>query len=154
MSIPERKCIPLLPGVSTFNVTFGRDGKSFLYAVASRGKVTIYSQPWRDGKLIGAAAVALKVPFVFPLTYHDANAYDFSKDLSTCASRRSRRPLSSEPELNLNRATAPSSRFPVTSRSGLGNNLRICYQQGRYQAGTHDGVTDFMEILETQQADA
>ena len=83
VSTSERKCIPLLPGVSTFNVTFARDGKSFLYAVASRGKVTIYSQPWRDGKLVGAATVALKVRFVFPLTYHDSNAYDFSKDLST-----------------------------------------------------------------------
>ena len=69
--------------MSTFDVTFAKDGKSFLYAVASQGKVTIYSQPWRDGKLIGVAAVALKVPFVFPLSYHDANAYDFSKDLST-----------------------------------------------------------------------
>jgi hypothetical protein len=42
----------------------------------------IYRQPWRDGKLVGAAQVALKVPFVFPLVYH-GNAYDFSRDLST-----------------------------------------------------------------------
>ena len=73
----------MLPGVVTFNATFARDGKSFLYAVASRGEVTIYRQPWRDGKLIGAPQVALKVPFAFPLDYANGNAYDFSRDLST-----------------------------------------------------------------------
>jgi serine/threonine protein kinase/Tol biopolymer transport system component len=83
VSISEKKCIPLLPGVVTFNVTFARDGKSFMYAVASRGEVTIYRQPWGDGKLIGASQVAMKVPFAFPLRYYSGNAYDFSKDLST-----------------------------------------------------------------------
>jgi hypothetical protein len=73
---------PLLPGVVTFATTFALDGKSFLYAVASRGEVTIYRQPWKDGKLIGAPQVALKVPFAFPLEYQ-GNAYDFSRDLST-----------------------------------------------------------------------
>lgn len=73
----------MLPGVATYSVTFARDGKSFLYAVASRSDVTIYRQPWRDGKLIGASQVALKVPFTFPENYLGGNAYDFSKDLST-----------------------------------------------------------------------
>jgi serine/threonine protein kinase/Tol biopolymer transport system component len=82
VSISERKCTLLLPGAVTFGVIFARDGKSFLYAVASRGEVTIYRQPWRDGKLIGAAQVALRVPFAFPLNY-GGNAYDFSRDLST-----------------------------------------------------------------------
>jgi len=82
VSISDKKCIPLLPGTVTFSATFARDGKSFLYAVASRGDVTIYRQPWRDGKTIGAAQVALKVPFAFPLMYA-GNAYDFSRDLST-----------------------------------------------------------------------
>jgi hypothetical protein len=83
VSISDRKCIPLLPGVATFTATFARDGKSFLYAVASRGEVTIYRQPWKDGKLIGTPQVALKVPFAFPLKYGTGNAYDFSRDLST-----------------------------------------------------------------------
>jgi serine/threonine protein kinase len=82
VSIPDGKCIPLLPGAATFGATFARDDKSFLYAVAARGEVTIYRQPWRDGKLIGAAHVALRVPFAFPLDYN-GTAYDFSKDLST-----------------------------------------------------------------------
>jgi serine/threonine protein kinase len=82
VSISERKCIPLLPGVVTFTITFARDGKSFLYAVASRGEITIYRQSWKDGKIIGTPQVALKVPFTFPLVYR-GNAYDFSKDLST-----------------------------------------------------------------------
>jgi serine/threonine protein kinase len=83
VSMSERKCIPLLPGIATFAAIFARDGKSFLYAVASRGEVTIYRQPWKDGKLIGASQVALKVPFTFPLAYLSGNAYDFSRDLST-----------------------------------------------------------------------
>jgi Tol biopolymer transport system component len=82
VSISDRKCISLLPGVVTFNAIFARDGKSFLYAVASRGEVTIYRQPWNDGKLNGVPQVALKVPFAFPLEYQ-GNAYDFSRDLST-----------------------------------------------------------------------
>jgi serine/threonine protein kinase len=81
-SISDRKCTLLLPDAVTFGAIFARDGKSFLYAVASRGEVTIYRQPWRDGKLIGAAQVALRVPFAFPLNY-GGNAYDFSRDLST-----------------------------------------------------------------------
>jgi serine/threonine protein kinase/Tol biopolymer transport system component len=83
VSISDRKCILLLPGAVTFGVTFARDGKSLLYAVASRGEVTIYRQPWKSGKLIGTPRVALKVPFAFPLDYATGNGYDFSKDLST-----------------------------------------------------------------------
>jgi hypothetical protein len=87
VSISERKCIPLLPGVETWMVTFARDGKSFLYAVASRGEVTIYRQPWGDGKLIASAQVALKVPFAFHLAgeYNGyvGYAFGFSRDLST-----------------------------------------------------------------------
>jgi serine/threonine protein kinase/Tol biopolymer transport system component len=82
VSTSNRKCILLLPGVVTFGAIFARDGKSFLYEVSSRGEVMIYRQPWRDGKLIGAPQVALKVPFAFPLSY-DTNASDWSRDLST-----------------------------------------------------------------------
>jgi len=82
ISISDRKCISLLPGVMTLNVVFARDGKSFLYAVASRAEVTIYRQSWKDGKTIGAPRVALRVPFSFRLSY-TANAYDLSRDLST-----------------------------------------------------------------------
>jgi serine/threonine protein kinase/Tol biopolymer transport system component len=82
VSVLERKCIPLLPGIVTHGAAFAGDGKSFLYAVASRGEVTVYRQSWKDGKLKGTPQVALKVPFVFPLSY-GGNAYDFSTDLST-----------------------------------------------------------------------
>ncbi len=83
VSISDRKCIPLVPGRATFTATFARDGKSFLYSVASRGEVTIYRQPWKDGKTIGAPQIAQKAPIVFPLEYADGTAYDFSRDLST-----------------------------------------------------------------------
>jgi len=38
VSISGRKCMPLLLGVSTCGAIFASDGKSFLYAVASRGE--------------------------------------------------------------------------------------------------------------------
>ena len=83
VSIPDKKCIQLIPGAVTHGVMFARDGRSFLYAVASRGEVTIYRQLWSDGKTIGAPQVAVKVPFTFPVFYLSGNAYDFSPDLST-----------------------------------------------------------------------
>ena len=81
-SLPDNRCTELLPGTSTFSAYFAPDAKSLLYAVASRGEMTIYRQPWRDGKLTGPAQVGLKVPFAFSLFYA-GNAYDFTRDLST-----------------------------------------------------------------------
>ena len=63
--------------------TEARGGMTFLYAVPSRGQITIYQQTWSDGKIVGTPQVALKVPFTFPLSYLHGNAYDFSRDLST-----------------------------------------------------------------------
>jgi serine/threonine protein kinase/Tol biopolymer transport system component len=83
VSLSDGKCISLIPGAVTDSEVFAPDGKSFLYAVASRGEVTIYRQPWRDGKLIGAPQVTLKVPFIFPPSYASGNGSDFSRDLST-----------------------------------------------------------------------
>jgi serine/threonine protein kinase len=83
VSLSERKCILLVPGVVTQVVKLARDGKSFLYAVVSSGEVRIYRQAWRDGKLIGSPEVALKLPFAFPVAYLTGNPYDFSNDLST-----------------------------------------------------------------------
>jgi serine/threonine protein kinase/Tol biopolymer transport system component len=81
-SLADKKCTSLLPGVVTFGITMASDGKSFLYAVPSRSDVTIYRQPWHDGKITGPTQVALKIPFAFPLLA-GGNAYDFSRDLST-----------------------------------------------------------------------
>jgi hypothetical protein len=63
--------------------TMARDGKSILYPDTSHGTVTIYRQPWKDGKTIGAPQVALKSPFAFPLIYANHAAYNVSRDLST-----------------------------------------------------------------------
>jgi hypothetical protein len=60
---------------------FAHDGRSFLYAVSSRGELLIYRQLWKDGKVIGTPQVALKLPFTFPLIY--GGSYDLSRDLST-----------------------------------------------------------------------
>jgi hypothetical protein len=82
MSLADRKCAMLVSGVATFGAVLSPDRKSFLYAVPSRADVTIYRQPWHDGKLTGPSQVALKLPFTFPLIA-GGNAYDFSPDLST-----------------------------------------------------------------------
>jgi serine/threonine protein kinase/Tol biopolymer transport system component len=82
LSLADNKCVQLIPDAVTFGVQFSVDGKSFLYAVPSRGEMTIYRQPWRDGKLTGPVQVALKVPFAFSI-YVSGNGYDFSRDLST-----------------------------------------------------------------------
>ena len=82
VSISDRKCIPLIRDVDGYHAKFARDGKSFLYAGASRGEVSIYRQGWSGGKLIGAAQIVLKAPFAFPL-FLRGNAYAFSRDLST-----------------------------------------------------------------------
>ena len=44
VSISDRKCTLLVPGVRS-GATSARDGKSFLYGIASRGEVTIYRHP-------------------------------------------------------------------------------------------------------------
>jgi serine/threonine protein kinase/Tol biopolymer transport system component len=82
LSVADKKCTSLLPGVVTFGISSTRDGKAFMYAVPSRHDVTIYRQPWQDGKLIGQPQAALKLPFAFPLV-SGGNAYDFAQDLST-----------------------------------------------------------------------
>jgi Tol biopolymer transport system component len=82
ISLADGKCDALVPGAVTFGVIFAPDYKSFLYAVAARGQMTIYRQPWTDGKLAGPVQVALTLPFSFSI-YFGGNAYDFSHDLST-----------------------------------------------------------------------
>ncbi len=82
VSVVEKKCIPLLPGVVTLGGVFALDGNSFLYAAPSINEGVIYRQRWHEGKLIGQPQVAETLPFVFPLS-HSGNGYDFSRDLST-----------------------------------------------------------------------
>ena len=64
ISIIDKKRIPLLPGVETQPTRFAPDGKSFLYAVFSRGGVTLYRQAWRDGKLVDKPRPPSKFPSV------------------------------------------------------------------------------------------
>jgi hypothetical protein len=82
LSLADNKCVSLIPDASTYGLYFAPDGRSFLYAVPSRGEMVVYRQPWRDGKLTGPAQAALRVPFAFRI-YVSGNGYDFSRDLST-----------------------------------------------------------------------
>ncbi len=82
VSVADKKCTNLIPGVATFVVHVSPDGKSLLYPSSSHGETTLFRQPWKDGKLAGPAQVALKLPFAFRQNY-GGNAYDFAPDLST-----------------------------------------------------------------------
>jgi serine/threonine protein kinase len=82
VSVGERTCTMLVPGVATFGINGEKDGKSFLYAIPGRKDVTIYRQKWENGQAVGQPQVALTLPFAFPLT-SGGNAYDFSRDLMT-----------------------------------------------------------------------
>ncbi len=82
ISIRDKKCIPLLPGVVTDGLWFAPDFKSFIYGVAEQGGVVFYRQKWHDGQLVGKPEVALKLPFSFRL-YYNGNAFDYSRDLSS-----------------------------------------------------------------------
>jgi len=82
ISIQDKKCTSLVPGVETFSVWLAPDGKSFSYPVAEQGSVVFYRQGWHDGQLVGKPEVALRLPFAFRL-YYNGNAFDFSHDLSS-----------------------------------------------------------------------
>jgi serine/threonine protein kinase len=82
LSLADRKCTSLLPGLNTLNVKFSSDGKGILYLIAAHGETIIYRRPWADGKLTGPAQPAVSLPFAFHQGYA-GNAYDFSRDLAT-----------------------------------------------------------------------
>ncbi len=82
ISTSDYKCTKLSPDVVTFGALFAADQKSMLYAMSARDSMTIYRQPWHDGKITGPAQVAFTVPFGFSI-YANGNAYDFARDIST-----------------------------------------------------------------------
>ncbi len=81
LSVSDKKCTVLVPGVTSFLPRFSHDGKYVIYTISSRGEVTLYRLPWRDGKATGAAQVVLKLPFAFSQVF-GGNAYDIARDLS------------------------------------------------------------------------
>jgi serine/threonine protein kinase len=81
LSTNDKKCIPLVPNITTFLPRFANDGKSVLYTISARGEVIVYRLPWRDGKAAGPAQQILKLPFAFPQKT-EGNAYDIARDLS------------------------------------------------------------------------
>lgn len=75
--------MPLLPGVTTVGVSFARDGKSFLYAVASRGELTVVVSRGERAELRALPKPRSRSPSRFPYATRNGNAYDFFRDLST-----------------------------------------------------------------------
>jgi serine/threonine protein kinase/Tol biopolymer transport system component len=82
VSLSEKTCAMVVPGVTSFGINGEKDGKSFLFAVPGKTDVKIYRQKWEKGKAMGQPQVAVTLPFAFPLTT-GGNAYDFSRDLTT-----------------------------------------------------------------------
>jgi len=81
-SLADKKCTQLKSGIATYTLMFGRDGKSFLYSLASNGETVIYRQPWRNGTPIGSPVPALKIPLALREDYN-GNAFNVSSDLSS-----------------------------------------------------------------------
>jgi serine/threonine protein kinase/Tol biopolymer transport system component len=81
LGVSDKTCTVLVPGVTSFIPRFSHDGKYVLYTVSSRGEVTLYRLPWRDGKASGAAQVVSKLPFAFS-QFVGGNGYDVARDLS------------------------------------------------------------------------
>ncbi len=81
VSLADKTCNPILPGVNTLGGIFSPDGKSILYAVPSAEGSQVLRQAWLNGNLIGKPKIVMTLPFTFPIN-HGGNAYDFSRDLS------------------------------------------------------------------------
>jgi serine/threonine protein kinase len=81
LSLADRKCTTLVPGVTTFIPRFSQDGKFILYSISARGEVILYRIPWSNGKITGPSQQVLKLPFAFPQRF-GGNAYDIARDLS------------------------------------------------------------------------
>ena len=81
VSLADKTCVSVLPGVGALMNYFSPDGEAILYEVQGAGETTIYRLPWHEGKA-GQPTVALKLPFSIPVFYL-GNASDFSRDLAT-----------------------------------------------------------------------
>ncbi len=80
-SLADQKCTMLKSGITTYLAMFAKDGKSYLYSIASHGETTIWRQPWHNGVAVGSPVPALKLPFSLREDY-GGNAYSVSPDLS------------------------------------------------------------------------
>ncbi|HTV66010.1 MAG TPA: protein kinase [Bryocella sp.] len=80
-SLRDKKCTALKPGLASYFVLYGRDGKSFLFETTNRGQTSIFRQAWRDGELSGEPQRVLTFPFAVREDFA-GNAATISEDLS------------------------------------------------------------------------
>jgi Tol biopolymer transport system component len=81
LGLSDKKCTALVPGITSFVPRFSYDGKYVVYAVSSRGGVSLYRLPWSNGQATGPAQLVIKLPFAFS-QFFGGNAYDVARDLS------------------------------------------------------------------------
>ena len=81
LSVADKQCTNLVPGLSSFFPRFSSDQKSVFYTVSARGNVSLYRLAWSNGKATGQPKQVWKLPFAFPQRYA-GNAYDVSPDAS------------------------------------------------------------------------
>ena len=82
VSLSEKRCIPLLPGIETTTVRSAPDGGSFLYAIPGALDTVVYRVRWNGGEA-GRPEVAARLPLVLHPWIFGGSGYDFSRDLST-----------------------------------------------------------------------
>jgi hypothetical protein len=82
VSLSQKRCIPLLPGIETTTVRSAPDGRSFLYALPGELDTIVYRVPW-NGREAGKPEVAARLPLVLHAWVFGGSGYDFSRDLST-----------------------------------------------------------------------
>lgn len=81
ISLPDRRCIPMVPGTPTTTVRSAPDGRSIFFAVPGEAETLVYRVKWSEGEA-GEPEVAATLPFVLHRFVGGAG-YDFSRDLST-----------------------------------------------------------------------
>ncbi|HTS35229.1 MAG TPA: protein kinase [Candidatus Solibacter sp.] len=87
LSLADKTCTPLLPGIVSFVPRFSSDGKYILYTVSTRGEVILNRLPWHDGKVTGPSQLVMKLPFAFAQGTN-GNNYDIARDLSKIVYQR------------------------------------------------------------------
>ena len=81
-SLADKKCTPLVPGITTYIAMYAADGNAFLYSATSHGETVIYQQPWKNGTPYGSPIPALKLPMALREDY-SGNAFVVADDLSS-----------------------------------------------------------------------
>jgi Tol biopolymer transport system component len=80
-SVDEKRMTKISDASESSFIKKSEDGKSILYIVRKSDETIIYRHKWSDGRLIGKPEIAVRLPFVFDVSYGGAGC-DFTRNLS------------------------------------------------------------------------